>query len=576
MRLLIPFTFCFIGCVHEAVPPTAPATMNTQASTGLVATDIDKMLEAEWQKAGVAPSARATDVQWLRRLYVDMIGSLPPPDAVLQFAADTSPKKREKAVDSLLTAPAFVQHWTDYWDDELMGQARGGPIDRSAFRAWLKARIAENTSWDKIVFSLVTANGVQSPGGPRNPFATATEEPGVNGAVNYLLKFENPNDLAGNVSRTFLGVQIQCAQCHDHKTEAWKQDDFRKFAACFARVRIQPVNRNAKMGINMLVLEDVAKPVPRVTGNPELAPIAKSQPTALDGTDLSQQENVRKALASWITSKENPWFSKELVNRVWAHFLGRGFVNPVDDLRPGNPPDAPELWDTIAKDFTEHGYDTKRLLKTIALTEAYALSPNPGAQPSNTGIKLWSRFHVVPMGPDELVGALFAATDLDELATKATRQDPEEVRQRMLAMVLFVFNVDEEFDKPAYEGTITQALVLMNGRATAGGSSAIPGTTLRSMIEKGATDEAIITDLYLRTVSRKPTTEELGRAVQYIADAKVKPPPPKITIPPALKPTKNGDPLARAVAQTPADARAAAFEDLFWSLLNSSEFFFNH
>jgi hypothetical protein len=188
------------------------------------------------------------------------------------------------------------------------------------------------------------------------------------------------------------------------------------------------------------------------------------------------------------------------------------------------------------------------------------------------------------MGPAELVGALFAATDLDELATRASRQDPEEIRQRLLALYAFVFDVDEEFDKPAYEGTITQALVMMNGRATAGGTSAIPGTTLLRLIQKGATDEQIVEELYLRTLSRKPTNEELGRSVQYIADAKVKPPPPRATVPTAVRPTNKGgekpvqgpDPLARAMANAPGDARTAALEDVFWTLLNSSEFFFNH
>lgn len=562
------------ACGHQPAPPRVPVV---SAPPALTSASIDAMLRAEWSKANVAPAERASDAAWLRRLHVDLLGVLPSPDVIEKFLADASPDKRAKMVDALLSDPRYVQHWTDYWDDELMGQVRGGQIDRAAFRAWLRGRIGENVGWDKLVYALVTASGLQSPGGPRDPFAQKGEEQGVNGAVNYLLKFENPNDLAGSVSRTFLGVQIQCAQCHDHKTEKWKQDDFRKFAACFTRVKVDNVDKGAKMGINKIQIEDVPKPVPRFTKNPELAPIANSAPTALDGTDLSAQLNVRAALGSWMTNKDNPWFTKAIVNRVWAHFLGRGFTNPVDDMRPGNPPDAPEIWDAIAKDFAEHGYDMRRLMRTIALTEVYALATNP-KDGAGESVKLWSRFRVMPMTADELVGALFSATDLDELAAKNTKQDPEEIRQRAVAQAAFVFDVDEESDRQSYEGNITQALVMMNGRATAGGTSALPQTTLLKFIQDGKTDEQIVEELYLRTLSRKPTAEETGRAVQYVADAKIKPPPPRATIPPMPRKGQFGGPdaLMRAGANAAKDARTAALEDVFWSLLNSSEFFFNH
>lgn len=568
---------CFSGCAHTATPPVVPTASHAAPSPGLSSTDIDEMLEAEWKKAGITPAALTNDAQYLRRLHIDLLGTLPDPETVRRFVADSAPDKRAKMVDALLADPRFVQHWTDYWDDELMGRARGPRIDRGAFRAWLRKRIADNAGWDKVVFDLISASGQQSSGGARNPFAQKDEEPGINGAVNYLLRFENPNDIAGTISRTFLGVQIQCAQCHDHKTEKWKMEDFRRFAACFTRVKIEPVEGGAKMGVSKVVLEDTDKPWPRFARNPELAPIAASRPTTLDGTDLSRQDNARRALASWITNKDNPWFAKETVNRIWAHFLGRGFVNPVDDLRPGNPADAPDLWNAIAKDFTSHGYDMKRLMRQIAQSKAYQLGPASGE------VKLWSSFRMSPMGPIELVGALLAATDLDELATKAQKRDPEEIRQQLIALASFVFDVDEEIDKPSYDGTITQALVMMNGRVTAGGTSALAGTSLLRMIQKGATDEQIVEELYLRTFSRAPTAEELGRAVQYVADAKIKPPPPRATIPAPARPTKHGekilqnaDPLARAIAAAPADARTAALEDVYWSLLNASEFFFNH
>lgn len=550
------------ACAHVQTPPPIVATaMRTPAAS----VDIDKMLEAEWQKSNVTPTGKIDDATFLRRATIDLLGTLPSPDDVRKFTADTSPDKRAKLVDKLLADSRWSQHWTDYWDEELMRDQRGGNIDRGAFRAWLHARLEKNAPWNEMVNDLVTAKGVQSSGGNRNPFATKGEEPGVNGAVNYLLHFETPNDAAGSVSKTFLGVQIQCAQCHDHKTEKWKQDDFQKFASCFTRVKIENLDKGG-MGIRRVQLEDANRPYPPFARNPDVAPAAKANPTALDGTDLAKSESARTALASWMTAKDNPWFAKEMVNRLWGHFLGRGFVNPVDDLRPGNPPEAGDLWEALAKDFVDHGFDQKRVMREIVLSEAYQLASGSGEA------RLWSKFRVVPLGPSELVGALFAATDVDDLAVRNQKADPEEVRQRLLAMYAFAFDVDEEFDKPAYEGTITQALVMMNGRLTAAGSSAIPGTTLVAMMQRGASDEQILEELYLRTVSRKPTTEELGRAVQYIADAKVKPPPPRVTIPPPLR---GKNPPRINDMKTP-DARAAALEDIFWALLNSSEFFFNH
>lgn len=569
------------ACGHAHMPaPVVPAQTTTSTAPSLSSADVDKMLAAEWKKANVTPAAKVDDAQFMRRLFIDMLGTLPSPDQVRKFNADPAPDKREKLVDSVLADPQWTTHWADYWNDELMGNARGNNVDRGAFRAWLRGRLSKNTPWNEIASSLITAQGLQSSGGPRNPFATKDEETGVNGAVNYLLHFDNPNDAAGSVSKVFLGVQIQCAQCHDHKTEKWKQDDFRRFASCFTRVKIDVLDKGQTMGLKRVDLEDSQKPFPPFARNPDVAPVAQSKPTALDGTDLTKDPSARKALASWMTSKENPWFAKELVNRMWGHFLGRGFVNPVDDLRPGNPPEAGELWDAMAKDFAEHGFDQKHLMRTIVLSQAYQLGTGPGEA------RLWSKFRVVPLGPGELVGALLAATDVDDLAIRVQRADPEEVRQKLLAAYGFVFDVDEEFDKPAYEGTITQALVMLNGRVTAAGSSAIPGTTLVAMMKNGATDEQIIDDLYLRTLSRKPTNEELGKAVQYIADAKIKPPPPRVTIPPPAiigrkgdsKPdtSKRPDPAQRALDARPMDARTAAIEDLFWALLNSSEFFFNH
>jgi hypothetical protein len=437
----------------------------------------------------------------------------------------------------------------NYWDDVLMGREnRGQLVDRTAFRYWLRARFEANAPWDRMVRDLVAAKGQNSVGGPKTkgpglamqvPLGTtidkedADELAKVNGAVNWTLRFEqSPQDLAGNASRVFLGVQIQCAQCHDHKTEKWKQDDFRKFASGFLHVKVDPIEDKDKRLIRRVELVDVPRVAPRFAKNAETAPIAKMSPTALDGTDLAKGEGTRQALATWMTTKENPWFAKAFVNRMWGHFLGRGFVDPVDDIRPSNPATMPELFDALARDFAAHDFDIKYLVRTITATEAYQLSPTKtevGSDPEN---KLWGRFHLVPLGPEELLNALIGVTGVKRL---------EQQRMQLVRQYAFLFEVDETDDTPDYSGTVSQALALLNGSLTAQGAKALPASALAGVLAMPGGDAEKIDALTLRVLSRPPTDAERDKWVAYVK-----------------KGGKKG------------------YEDVLWAMLNSSEFVFNH
>jgi hypothetical protein len=246
---------------------------------------IDAALEAAWAKAGVVPAPRADDATFIRRVYLDVVGTIPPPEATQAFLADRAPDKRRKLVDSLLASPDYAEHWMNYWDDVLMGrEAKGQIVDRVAFRYWLRTRFQANTPWDRIVRDLVSATGQNSAGGakvnlakavamtlplgspvPRRGDEDAASLDAINGAVNWTLRFEqSPLDLAGTASRVFLGVQIQCAQCHDHKTEKWKQDDFRRWASAFLHVRPAKVDKGKAMGmVRRVELVDVDRVAPR-------------------------------------------------------------------------------------------------------------------------------------------------------------------------------------------------------------------------------------------------------------------------------------------------------------------------
>lgn len=615
---------------HAPLAKPAPTKPEASAKTRLSAQDIDKAIRASWTAAGVKPAGPADDATWLRRVSFDVIGAPPSPEEVTTFLADTAKDKREKKVEALLASPEYVKHMTNMWDDILIGNdVRDQRLDRGELRAWLHAKFQANTPWNTMVAELVAATGRNSEGGPRNalpvdmpaetnapmmapqdaPTTSAGGNGSVNGAVNYTLRFQSPQDLAGSMSRTFLGVQIQCAQCHDHKTEKWKQDDFRRLTAAFMHAEVEPVDKGQTKGVRRVDVSDYAALPPRFLKNAELAPIAAATPTALDGTVVDKGKETRKELAAWMTSTKNPWFAKAYVNRMWAHFLGRGFVNPVDDVRPSNPSTLPELLDAIAKDFGENGFDPKSLVRLVTRTEVYALDARGGENigPENG---TWARFRLVPLGPEELINHLFASTHLERAAESAGIKNLPVLRAQLFKSYSFLFDVDEVSDSRTFEGNVTQALSLLNGNVTGYGTRALRGTALGEIVAAGGTDAEKVQKMYLRVLSRPATEPEVTRALAYIKEAETRPAPvvdvpapnaapdPKIKVPKkdtkaAAKDTKKDAKDTKAAAKKRAedvaalarlgagkngqvDAKTRAFEDLFWVLLTSSESLMNH
>lgn len=589
------------ACDRGTPPPAAPHAVATAASAAappgpklLTSADIDAKLRDEWTAAGVAPVSRADDATWLRRAWIDVLGTIPPPEVTVRFLADKSADKRARAVDEMLASPLWADHWTAYWDDVWMGRdTRAQQVDRGAFRAWLHDAFARNEPWDRIVRELLTATGVNSDGGrQRDALAndgTGGLPEGVNGAVNWTLKYvQTPQDMAGAASRTLLGVQIQCAQCHDHKTEKWTQKDFQQFAAAFVRTRLVPLDGGKPMGqVKRVAVRDLDRAAPRFAKMGDTGPIVSAHPTALDGTDLGAKGNVREALAAWVTARDNPWFARALVNRIWGHFLGRGFSDPVDDMRPSNAPVASALLDALAADFAAGGFDLKHLVRVVVGTEAYGLAaaPSPDATAkADPEAKLWERFRVTPLGPEELLNALVTATRLDGIVRATGRMDLDNVRFQVKQRYGFLFDVDEESDAPDFEGTISQALALLDGTVVGSGARVLPGGALAEVLAAPGDDSSKVESLYVRTLSRFPTAEETATWTKYVADATAAPDPA-----PAAQPGNGGkagksgkgkpDPLARLETRAPVTretARVRAFEDVLWTLLNSSEFVLNH
>ena len=535
------------------------------------------LLQEAWQKQGLTPTPVADDATFLRRATLDLWGTLPTPDDLRAFEADKAQDKRAKRIDLLLNDTRFSERFAAIWTDLLLGGGKlGQGVDLASFRSWLKEKMEARAPWDSIVREILSGEGKNSPGGSiqdRNIAAQASiaEAPadGVHGSVNYLLRYrDSAADLTGKTSRAFLGVQIQCAQCHDHKTEAWTTSQFKGLAAAFIKTRGVPVERS-KGEVPVIEVKDVpkAKFGPKATDyNKALADI---EPRALDGTPLGDAER-RKALAEWVVSPKSGTFAKAFVNRVWAQLLGRGFVDPVDDIRPKNPAVLPELFEALANGFVSSGHDVRGLYRSICASDAYQRSAGPPAD-------LWASFALRPVPAEVLFDAVVTASGLGPLVEEIAGERADQLRARTRQSFVLVMDVDEDAGSRSFEGSISHALLLSNGALTRFAARDVEGSALDAAL-KLPDDDARLDALYRRTLSRLPTTEERSKWKAYLDEAE-KGPKKDPDHPVAGADKKKNTPLARlekklkSQAKTP---RERAYEDLFWALLNSTEMATQH
>ena len=580
------------GAVGTPATPSVPAA-TAPSVTAQGAATLDATIERAWQSAGLTPSPPIDDATFLRRASLDLIGRIPTSDEVRAFVKDADPQRRAHAVDKLLASEDHAAYLTRIWDGILMGPLtkNAGNIDRAAFTRWLDLEFSEKTPWDRIVRDIVTATGKSSLGEKRGVVAfeggldKAKEErtQGVNGAVNFTLRHvPAPADLAGDVSRDFLGVQIQCAQCHDHKTEAWKQSDFRGFAASLLSVRPKQIEKD-KGTFPIIELEEIHNGLPpRFKKDADMRAIADAAPRALDGTALPS-DGRREAIAAWMTSDQNRWFARAMVNRVWAGIFGSAFVDPPDDLRDKNPPIMPDVEAQLAKDFVASHYDLDALYREILGSEAYARSLAPGSGTARDA--LFSRGELVGMSSDQLFDSLFTATSLDDTLDRAKKRDNEAIKIALRRKIDFVFEDDAESNTGGYEGTLQEALLLMNGGVVASGTSVLPANALADLLQAKKSDDEIIDELYLRALGRVPTDDERTHWRTFLESASTfeeRDPPVMPDVPAKQKKGKNlkkpgpaNGPLpARQLASRAQSGREQALEDLFWALINSSEFYF--
>ena len=491
---------------------------------------IDDELFKRLESLKVPPSPTASDAAFLRRASLDLTGEAPSPDEVRRFLADTDADKRIKLVDALLKTDEFVKFWRIKMGDLLqISSARQG---NGAYRyqAWIDNALSKNRPWDDVVKTLLTALG--------DPYNLEN-----GGPINYALDAPTPNVQAELTAQRFLGLRLRCAQCHDHPFDVWTQDSYYGLASFFAKVQVGGGGPGGQMmGKTMITINPAGKVVHLRTQKPV-------EPTLLDGkvVKVAAKEDPRKALADWMIAPDNPYFSRATANWVWAQLFSKGLVDPPDDMSRANPPVHPELLDALAKHFVAKKFDLRDLIRTIATSETYGLSAGTVAG-NEKDMRLFSHHLPRPLTAHQMADALAQATDVPNRypGVNPTRRAIEVPDPASGSSILDTFGRCPRVvscgtvSTPAL--TLRQALLLIGGDVIESKVSSLNGY-LASALKLELEPEDLIEHLYFRTVCRPPTAEELSH---WSAELKQ------------------------------ASSRSEAAEDLFWALLNSREFAFNH
>ena len=484
---------------------------------------VDRLVLEKWRKLGLAPSAPATDAEFLRRAFLDSIGTLPTPQEVREFLADASPDKRDRLIDRLLDRPEYAVFWAQKWGDVLRNKQIGAEhkAHSEKFALWLRDAFGQNMPFDKFAREMIAVTG------------KLEEHP----QIDWYRQLNSPQNRVEDTCQVFLGMRVSCANCHNHPFERISQNDYWQFAAFFAKVDAMPYGVVKTVGLK----DDGEMTNPR-SGD-------KMTPKAFGAAELQfvKGEDPRQKLVDWMVAKDNPFFGRAVANRLWAHYMKRGLFEAMDDLRATNPPSNPALLDALVADFIEHGFDLKQLSKTIMKSHVYGLSDQPIAE-NAADKENYARHYPQRLAPHVLLDAINSATGattkFNQFAdAKRAIELPNEAEQNDF---LDIFGRTRR-DTPCVcetrtEPNLSQVLYLMFSPELQRDIANPEGTVAKLVKENKPTAE-IVAELYLRTVSRPPNEMELADAMALIDNAA---------------------------------ARQPAVEDLLWTLLNSKEFVFNH
>ena len=503
---------------------------------------IDKRVIEQLRRLNLKPSKPSSDSEFIRRVYLDVVGMLPTPQETKAFLADTSETKRDDLIEKLLAQPEFVDYWAYRLSDLfLISSKKLRPLALKAYYDWLRGEIEKITPWDQLVRQVVAAKG----------------DTLKNGAANFYSIHQDPETMAENVSQAFMSLSINCAKCHNHPLEKWTNDQYYSFANLFARVRAKGWGGDARSGdgARTLFIADRGDLIQPRTGKPQPAAPLDGQAIASDST-----EDRREALADWLTSPENPYFTRSIANRVWANFFGRGIVEPVDDLRISNPASNEPLLQAISEHLAKNDYDLKSLMRLILRSETYRRSSTP--LPENEGDqKYYSRYYPRRLMAEVLQDAITSVTrvspkynriTLSDGSTEGTSLYREGTRALQLSDSAVTSYFLKTFGRNEREITcecersnkpsMVQVLHLSNGD-TLNNNLRSNQSCVNTMITQS--NDGIIDEAYLLCLSRRPSDSERKR-------------------------------LQNIFEVAPETERRGVAEDLFWALMTSREFLFQH
>ena len=533
MRHSAAFTITFF--LFLATAARADAAVPTPQAT---AAKVDDLLLSEifaGKRQNLSP--KVDDETFLRRITLDLIGELPTPGEITEFTFDPDEAKYSNAIARLLANKLYGRNWARYWRDVILYRRSedrallsAGPVEK-----YLEEQFNTNVPWNKVARSFITAKG-----SIRDDGSTAL----------IMAQQGRPDETVAEISRIFMGIQIQCAQCHDHKTDRWTREQFHELVAFFPRVAVRRDGQKKPPMFNVVADDGPAfrraNQANRFRGTPEHYMPDLEKPTAkgtlmkpkffLTGKQLplgTRDQDRRDQLATWITTDDNVWFANAYINRMWSELIGEGFFEPVDDMGPDRKPNAPKALATLAGAFVESGYDTKWLITTIMSTEAYQRQSRDRRKGNE---KPFAANCPQRLRGDQLFNALTTALGIPEGGNAssylAASRGPR-------AQFNAGFGYDPSFDRTEVRTSIPQALAMMNSPLISRFMTAAPNTALGKLLAEIKNDEAAIVELYLRCLAREPTDKELKTCLAYRKEV---------------------------------TSRNEAFEDLLWSLINSTEF----
>ena len=541
---------CGVMVLTSATALALRAQDKSSSADSSILEKIDESIAQVWEANSVKPSEAASDEEWCRRVFLDLLGRIPTFDELTAYVNDKSDSRKKTLVESLIYSDKyteeFARNWTSIWSNLLIGRTGGNDnnsmISRDGMQKYLRDSFARGKPYDQFVRELITATGTTQPGSSE-----------FNGATNFLIDKVNADNAAqatAATSQIFLGLQVQCTQCHNHPFNDWKQQKYWEMNAFFRQARAFRGRTDADSPI--LADQDYSGE----SGNIEEADLffelrngllKVAYPVFIDGSEIPKSGYVNVVNRRDELSKRvigSPFFAKAIVNRVWAYFLGYGFTKPIDDLGPHNIPSHPELLDYLAEEFVKSGYDLRQLMTWVVMSRPYSLTsacnasnqlddPALGQQPK------FSHFYLRQMSAEQLYESMLVLTGT--AATDLSFEEQEARRNRWLRQFTTTFGTDDGGESTTFNGTIPQILMMFNGEMTRT-ATAGAGTLIEQAMAKNGAES--VRYLFVSGLGRQPTREE-SKVAQ------------------ALLESRKGD-------------RLEALKDLWWVILNSNEFIFVH